>query len=125
MIYIVTDNGISPVATEPNKTRRTVMTDQDTFPPDGARLAARRGRWRAALGQGRHRWRLGWLASAAVIAAALIVAACGSSSAGGAASAPPGAASSAASSGYVSPTELDNVLSSVFDQPNFGGVMMW
>jgi predicted lipoprotein with Yx(FWY)xxD motif len=95
------------------------MTDQDTFRQGRARLAARRGRWRAPLGQGRHRWRLGWLAPAAVIAAALIVAACGSSSAGGVASAPPGTASSAASSGSALETTTISGAAVVTDARGF------
>ena len=75
------------------------MTEQDTFRPGRVRPASRRGPRRAGHGQGRHPWRMRWLAPAAVIAAALTVAACGNSSPGGAASAPPGAASGAAVSG--------------------------
>ena len=75
------------------------MTEQDTFRPGRVRPASRRGPRRAGHGQGRHPWRMRWLAPAAVIAAALAVAACGSSSPGEAASAPPGAASGAAVSG--------------------------
>ena len=79
--------------------RRTVMIGQNISRPGREKPTARRNPGRAAPGQGRHRWRLSWLASAAAIAAALTVAACGSSSAGGAASATPGAASGAAVSG--------------------------
>ena len=69
------------------------MTQQNTSRPGREEPAARQGPRRAVPGQGRHPWRMSWLASAAVIAAALTVAACGSSSSGGPASATPGAAS--------------------------------
>ena len=77
------------------------MRQQETFGPDALRLATPRARSRAASGPSRHRWRMGWLASAAVIAAALSVAACGSSSSSssGGASAPSSAASGSSSSG--------------------------
>ena len=84
------------------------MTEQSTSRPDRVRLAARWGRRQAAPGQGRHPWRMRWLASVAVIAAALTIAACGSSPSGGAASAPPGAASGAATSGSALKTTTLN-----------------
>ena len=76
------------------------MRQPNSSRPGPLRLAARWTRSRAASGRGRHPWRTGWLASAAVIAATLSVAACGSSSpsSGGTASASPSAASGAASS---------------------------
>ena len=75
------------------------MTQQNTSRPGREEPAARQGPRRAVPGQGRHPWRMSFLASAAVIAAALTVAACGSSSPSTAASAPPGAVSGAAVSG--------------------------
>jgi predicted lipoprotein with Yx(FWY)xxD motif len=55
---------------------------QNTSWPGRVRIAAPRARGQAALRQGRHLRRMGWLAPAAVIAAAPIVAGCGSSSPG-------------------------------------------
>jgi chitinase len=35
------------------------------------------------------------------------------------------AASDAAGSGYISPSALQTIISSVSSSPNFGGIMMW
>ena len=86
------------------------MRQPNSSRPGPLRLAARWTRSRAASGRGRHPWRTGGLASAAVIAAALSVAACGSSSPGssGAASASPSAASGSGSSGSALKTTTIN-----------------
>jgi K+-sensing histidine kinase KdpD len=93
-----TARGVPPATHEPNQ-RRIVMENNAPW-PDRTRLAARRARGRAvASEQGRHRRRMGWLASAAVIAAALIVAACASSGSGSTPSRAAAPASSMAASG--------------------------
>ena len=82
------------------------MTQQNTVRPGPVRLAARWGRRREASGRGRHPWRMGLLAPAAVVAAALTVAACSSSGSGGAAGAAPTAASGSAASGSALKTTM-------------------
>ncbi len=94
-----TANNVPAAAREPNKRRRTMM-QQNTSWPGRVRRAVPWARRQAALRQGRHLRRMGWLVPAAVVAAALIVAGCGSSSpgSGGAASTPRAASGAAASS---------------------------
>ena len=88
------------------------MRQPNSSRPGPLRLAARWTRSRAASGRGRHPWRTGWLASAAVLATALSVAACGSSSSSSSApagvprSAAPGAAAAASA---LKTTTIDGV----------------
>jgi predicted lipoprotein with Yx(FWY)xxD motif len=80
------------------------MMQQNSSWPGRGRIAAPWARRQAALRQGRHLRRMGWLAPAAMVAAALIVAGCGSSSpgSGGAASTPRAASSTALKTATIS-----------------------